>query len=95
MSAIYTRSDWQRDNSFKAAPGQEIEEAIYDQMLDCMPPLRLPSCKETEIYASGFLMSEPYDIDRQTGENFYVAFGLLYGKCYFIGYMTRKGRIRK
>lgn len=95
MNTIYTHSDWQRDGTFKAAPGQEVEESIYDQMLDCMPSFRLPRCEGTEIYATGFLVSEPYDTDHSTGENFYAAFGLLDGKCYFVGYMTRNGRIQK
>lgn len=89
MNTIYTRFDWRNDRNFKAAPGQEIEESIYDQMLNCMPPHRLPRNEQTEDYIAGFLVGEPYDFDPETGRTRYAAFGRRNGKYYFIGYMPR------
>lgn len=89
MSLIYTRFDWRNDRTFKAAPGQEIEEEIYEQMLNCMPPHRLPRNEITADYIGGFLVGEPYDFDPETGHTRYAAFGRRDGKFYFIGYMPR------
>ena len=46
---IYTIQDWEKDGTFKALEGQEIDAAIYYEMRDVMPisPLRRPAygCK--------------------------------------------------
>lgn len=89
MNSIYTRIDWRNDRTFKAAPGQEIEEAIYEQMLNCMPPHRLPRNERTACYVCGFLMGEPYDHDPETGRAQYAAFARQDGRFYFLGYMSR------
>lgn len=39
---IYTMEQWKADGEFKAVPGQEIEEQIYDEMLNAASSLRLP-----------------------------------------------------
>lgn len=90
MKAIYTQHDWENDRIFNAAPGQEIEESIYEEMFNCMPPYSLPNNEETAGYMAGFLVSEPYDFDPATGRARYSAFGWRDGKFYFIGYLTRK-----
>ena len=78
---IYTNEQWESDNSFKAVPGQEITEQIYDDMLNCVPPKSLPRStaakvmQEHEIYINaGFLMGEPHS----TGKEglLYLAFGM-------------------
>ena len=89
MSLIYTRIDWRNDGNFKASPGQEIEEGIYEQMLNCMPPYRLPRNEQTAGFIAGFLMGEPYDSDPETGRTRYAAFGRRDGKFYFLGYMPK------
>lgn len=89
MMTFYTHHDWRRDGSFKAVAGQEIEESIYNQMLNCMPPLRLPRTEESAGYIGGFLVGEPYDFDPVTGKLRYAAFGRRDGKFYFIGYMSK------
>ncbi len=89
MNTIYTHIDWRNDRAFGAAPGQEIEEHIYNEMLNCMPPHRLPHNELTAEYSAGFLMGEPYDSDPETGRARYAAFGRKNGKYYFIGYMPR------
>lgn len=81
---IYTRKDWEKDRSFSAKEGQEIEEDIYETMYNCLPPIRLPKRKETEGYESGFLMGEPHSFNKQ-GEDLYLAFGKKENKCYYIG----------
>ena len=89
MNSIYTHFNWRNDRTFKAAPGQEIEEHIYNQMLNCMPPNRLPRNEQTAGFIAGFLMGEPYDSDPITGRARYAAFGRRDGKFYFIGYMSK------
>lgn len=35
---VYTMEQWAKDGTFKAKPGQFVEESIYWQMLNCVPP---------------------------------------------------------
>ena len=88
----YTGDDWTRDGSFAAAPSQEVSPEIYEDMLDCLPPLRLPRCPRTEGYSSGFLLGEPTTTDPETGANLYSAFGKRGGRCYFIGLLPARTR---
>lgn len=79
---IYSMEQWERDQVFKAAPGQQIDGAIYERMLNCTPPRDLSrealENTDTPVHA-GFLMGEPHDHD-QTGARF-LAFGMNdYGK---------------
>ena len=84
---MYTNEDWRRDGAFKASPGQEISEEIYNEMFNALPPLRLP--QNTAKYAleklnvpvhAGFMMGEPYDSNAEDGM-LYLAFGMNnYGK---------------
>ena len=64
---IYTSEQWAADGSFKAEPGQEIEETVYNELFNVLPPLPLPI--ETAQRAltdlnipvhAGFLMGEPH-----------------------------------
>lgn len=79
---VYTMEQWTQDRTFKAEPGQEVEAAIYEQMLNCMPPKSLPRGKA--LYAleslnvpvhAGFLMGEPHS-SNANGEQLYLAFGM-------------------
>ncbi len=83
--SIYTREDWTRDRNFSAKPGQEIEEDIYEDMFDALPPYGLPRRPETAGY-TGFCMGEPANTDKD-GHLTYLAFGKLRGKCYYLGEM--------
>lgn len=87
----YTNEDWQNDHNFNAQPGQEIEESIYWEMYEVMPPLSLPRRTETAGYSDGFMVSEPYDTD-ETGQLRYSAFGKHHDKFYFIGYFTTQNK---
>lgn len=77
---IYTSEQWKADRAFKAEPGQEIEQAVYESMLNCIPPKELPRKaalmmlgeKELPVHA-GFLMGEPNDTDKEGP--LYLAFG--------------------
>ena len=81
----YTNDDWARDESFAAAPGQEVTQQIYEYMLDVMPPIRLPRCKRTEGFIAGFMMGEPTSTDLDTGKSLYSAFANSGEHYYFIG----------
>lgn len=78
---MYTREQWEKDRAFSAKPGEEITEDIYNEMYNCMPPLRLP--KETALKAleeykvpvhAGFLMGEPHTSSKEG--LLYLAFGM-------------------
>ena len=74
---IYTKKDWSRDTYFNASKGQEIEESIYFNMLDCLSPRILKN--------NYFLMGEAYD---HNGDNFKVRYMLFYknnNKYYYGG----------
>ena len=79
----YTREDWQRDQSFKAVPGQEIEKEIYEDMFNVLPPLRLPRNKVMEALetmnlhiSAGFMMGEPHSHSKNGA--LFMAFGKTY-----------------
>lgn len=87
---IYTMDQWTADRAFSAQPGQEIEETVYSEMFNCMPPLQLSreAIKNTDIMIHyGFMMGEPHSCDRD-GQLF-LAFGMTdYGKgkhYYYLG----------
>ena len=91
---IYTREQWNKNRSFAAKVGQEVEEDIYWDMYDCLPPLRLPrECG----YASGFRVGEPYihEQSAKTGEwlAHYAAFGKNGDKYYFLGHLNKYGEL--
>lgn len=64
--SIYTWTDWRRDGSFKAPPGQEITREVYDEMRNCTPPKTFPKAKARQALSEyeipvqeGFLMGRP------------------------------------
>ena len=91
---IYTRKQWAKDRDFAAQIGQEVEADIYEQMLNCLPPLRLP---RESGYTAGFRVGEPYihEKSKKTGEYvaYYAAFGKKDGKCYFLGHLNKYGEL--
>ena len=98
---IYTMDDWERDRTFAAEIGQEIVPEIYEQMFECMPPLRLtnkyPHNEDLGI-VSGFRTSEPYVHAQSETDGkmtaFYAAFGKTTdGRCYFLGHQNKYGEI--
>lgn len=79
--AKYTEEQWVKDGVFKAVAGQEIDESIYNEMFNVLPPLRL---KNSCDCVAGFRVSEPYNHD-QNGNALYMAFGKRNGKYYYLG----------
>lgn len=79
---VYTMEQWTQDGTFKAEPGQQISEEVYNNMLNCMPPKSLPRDKahyalealNVPVHA-GFLMGEPHSSDEK-GRQLYLAFGM-------------------
>lgn len=80
---IYTKADWHNDHNFSAKPGQEIEYEIYDEMLNVLPPERMPMRDETAGYI-GFCVGEPASTDER-GAFTYSTFGRRNGKYYYLG----------
>ena len=94
---IYTLDQWRADGEFLAAPGQEIDQAIYDSMMNAVPPLTLPReavaqawDKYNIMIHAGFLNGEEY------GTGLYMAFGMNCQRCYYLGlFHHRKGRSKR
>lgn len=61
---MYTHEDWERDGTFKAYPGQPITADLYNDMMNCMPPYKLPRGMRHDGH-KGFLMGEPTSSDAQ------------------------------
>lgn len=93
-NSIYTMQQWYTDRDFKAEPGQEITEDVYNEMLNVMPPKTIPAEKARQALQdfnipvhAGFLMGEP--TDSSPNGLLYRAFGMNdYGKgkhYYYLG----------
>ena len=54
----YTLKDWERDGELNPTIGQEVEDAIYWDLLNSLPP----ACNRHNIFQAG----EAYDHDWQT-----------------------------
>ncbi len=90
MNRIYTMQDWERNRSFNAAPGQQIEREIYELLYEKMAVQRLPRTAETSKYICGFMLCIVHDFDSLTHKLRYAAFGRIKdGRYYFIGYISR------
>ena len=63
---VYTMEQWGKDGMFKAQPGQFVENAVYAQMLECVPPL----CHSHDYMQVG----EAYGTCPKTGWNTYTTF---------------------
>lgn len=77
---IYTAEQWNKDGSFAAEPGQEIEESIYNDLFNVLPPIQLPTAAAQDAQEqynipvhAGFMMGEPHSHDKEGA--LYLAFG--------------------
>lgn len=77
---VYTMEQWKHDGTFSAQAGQEITEEVYNEMMNCNPPGKLPAKKAKQALQdhnipvhAGFLMGEPHSSDSK-GQLF-LAFG--------------------
>lgn len=100
---VYTMKTWKKDGTFKAEPGQEITEQIYNTMLNCLPPKTLPQGKAREALDdygipvhAGFLMGQE-DSTGPDGKPLYMAFGMNnYGsgaRFYYLGLAPAQARL--
>lgn len=63
---IYTMQDWRNDKSLKVQIGQYIDEEVFEQLLDSIPPI---------TYSRGvFQPGEAYDHNMETGNPLYQTF---------------------
>lgn len=90
---IYTVEQWEKDNSLKAKPGQQIAAEIYESLFDCLPPRRLPRAEFPVAVRMGFMFGEPYAHAEVNGRYlaFYAAFGRNGDACYFLGFYSVTG----
>ena len=76
---VYTMEQWAKDGTFKAKPGQFVEESIYWQMLNCVPPR---SCSR------GYMqVGEADGTCPKTGRDTYATFARENGMWKFVGYL--------
>lgn len=99
MNEIYTMNAWNQDKDFRADPGQEITEEVYENLLNIGPPLSLPrkaASRALSEYrlpiAAGFMLGEPAK-DSPEGRAMYAAFGMYHcrggARYYYLGLSER------
>ena len=74
---IYTMQQWAADKMFSAQPGQFVEDAVYYQLLDSVPP-RSDGSDYMQV-------GEAYGTCPKTGKNTYTTFVKENGMWKFIG----------
>lgn len=63
---VYTMENWRNDGSLKLSVGQFIDEEVFEQLLDSVPP---------QTYGRGiFQPGEAYDANANTGKPLYMTF---------------------
>lgn len=82
MKKIYTKEQWNIDGTLSVEVGQEIDSAVYWQLLESVPP--------TTHTAELFQVGEPYNHD-YTGKPLYATFKNVEGAWVFCGNYCRKG----
>ena len=94
----YTMEQWGKDNNFSAQAGQAVAKEIYEQMYECLPPLRLADSAFNRDMGvvSGFRVGEPYTHMESPSDGNVTAFCAAFGKCddgryYFLGYQNKHG----
>lgn len=96
MDSIYNEKAWAKDGTFSAKPGQQVSEAVYEQMFNCLPPYRLSNeavdnAAKTGVYVSaGFMVSEPTSSDHNG--LLYNAFGRNGKTFYYLGTAHKGGQ---
>lgn len=78
---VYTAINWKIDRNFHAMPGQEIEDLIYDYMMNVLPPKTAdPDFLAKNGMAWGFCEGEEYC------DGLYQTFGKRQdGRCFYLG----------
>ena len=96
----YTMEQWEKDKTFSAEMGQSVAPEIYEQMYECVPPLRLPDSRYNRAHGviNGFRVGEPYTHAESPSTGKETPFCAAFGKCddgnyYFLGYQNKFGEI--
>lgn len=76
---IYTYEMWGEDGTFKAKPGQFVDDETFYQLRDCVPPLH---CGRDYMQ-----VGEAYSHDEITGKPTYTTFIKESGKWKFVGHV--------
>ena len=76
MQEIYTVEQWKQDGTFRAYPGQGIEERIYNEMKSRCKPLPLPLQKVKQAaHEYHIFVYDGYLMGKKCGSG-YPAFGV-------------------
>jgi hypothetical protein len=98
---VYTMEQWDKDGTIAAEVMQEIEEDIYNQMLNAMPPIYLQpmmffGSQGLAMIKQCIAMGEAYthEYDRQGRLcAYFMAFGVCNGKYYYLGLRNGGGEL--
>ena len=100
IKVTYTMEQWGKDGTFKAETGQTVEREIYEQMRDCVPPLRLADSRYNRAHGvvNGFRVGEPYMHAESPTTGKETMFCAAFGKCddgeyCFLGCQNAHGEI--
>lgn len=74
---VYTDEQWAKDGTFKAKPGQFVEDSVFYQLRDCVPPLHC--CRDY------MQVGEAHGYDFEKHCTTYTTFVKEEGKWKFIG----------
>ncbi len=85
LTTIYTSKSWEKDGTFNASVGQEIEESIFWQFLDGISPRIYSKCYLEDEKATYFLEGEAYDHYGENGRARYMLFVKYNNKYYYFG----------
>ena len=66
MESIYTMKDWERDGSINIKAGQAVEDAVVNELKNCVPPATLSH--------GVFQVGEPTSHDWNTGQPLFATF---------------------
>ena len=73
----YTVKDWENDQTFSAAIGQPVSDAVFYQFLNCVPPA---------YYRGGIMqVGEPASTDRETFKHLFTTFKKSGGVWFYVG----------
>ena len=92
MTNVYTMEDWKKDGELNPKLFQEVEEEVYSDMFEVLPPLPLEKVTQKILenqlgikFIQTFCLGEAYTTDDE--DNYlYESFGKAEdGKCYYLG----------
>lgn len=73
----YTLKDWENNQTFSAAIGQPVSNAVFNQFLNCVPPA---------YYRGGIMqVGEPASTDKETFKDLFTTFKKSGGAWVYVG----------